>query len=88
MKDSRTGNEEPEDLLCTFHSVHDAIMGERELLDAGIDVRVMPMPRQLGPACGIVLRICPGDAEKARALQNIAGIFRRSGKGGFVPWNP
>jgi hypothetical protein len=88
MKNSGNRNEEPEELICTFNSVHDAIMGERKLLDAGIDVRVMPMPRQLGPACGIALRICPGDLEKARCLQNIEGIFRRSGEGSFVPWNP
>jgi hypothetical protein len=92
-------SEEPEEIVFTFHSTHDAIMGERELLDSGIDVRVMPNPRQMGPACGIALRVNPEDFERARELlgQRVAGIFHRVLKsandtGGiekdFVPWNP
>lgn len=67
-------------------------MGERSLLDSGLEVRVMPMPAALGPACGIALRIRTADAEQALALlgETVSGVFRRSDadRGGFAPWNP
>ena len=78
------------ELIITFRGSHDAIMGERILLDSGIDVRVMPMPVQLGPACGIALRISPADIEKAGPLlgETIDGVYCRGGEanGEFVPW--
>ena len=84
-------NDTPE-LIISFRNAHDAIMGERGLLDSGIDTRVMPMPPQLGPACGIALRIAPDDLAKAESLlgETIAGIYRRSAgaEGVFVPCKP
>jgi hypothetical protein len=80
------------ELIITFPNTHDAIMGERILLDAGLDVRVMPMPIQLGPACGIALRIDPVDIEMAKPLlgETIGGIYCRADENreAFVPWNP
>jgi hypothetical protein len=83
-----------EEFIFIFHGTHDAIMGERTLLVAGIDVRVMPVPPCLGPSCGIALRVNPEEAEKAATLlgQNIKGIYRHPLAVGnterFVPWNP
>ncbi|GHV96592.1 hypothetical protein AGMMS50293_29120 [Spirochaetia bacterium] len=88
------------ELIITFPNTHDAIMGERILLDSGLDVRVMPMPIQLGPACGIALRIDPADLEMAKSLlgETIGGIYFRADQSSpsatnknretFVPWNP
>jgi hypothetical protein len=82
----------PEELILSFHNTHGAIMGERKLLDSGVPVMVMPMPKPIGPACGMCLRIPPEDIEKAQNLlgETIAGIYRRVGETGkdFVPWNP
>ena len=81
----------PAELIITFHNTHEAIMAEMVLLDSGIDVRVMPMPAQLGPACGIALRIAPADLERAGGLlgETIGGIYCRAGEtGDFAPWNP
>jgi hypothetical protein len=79
------------EIIITFRNTHDAIMGERKLLDAGIDVRIMSMPSRLGPACGICLRVNPGDIEKARMLLggSILGMYRAEDERGrtFVPWN-
>ncbi|MDR2071801.1 MAG: DUF3343 domain-containing protein [Treponema sp.] len=83
-----------EEFIFIFHSTHDAIMGERTLLTAGVDVKAMPVPPSLGPACGIALRVNPEDVEKTAALlgQNVKGIYRHpliNGNGEtFVPWNP
>ncbi|MDR2740596.1 MAG: DUF3343 domain-containing protein [Treponema sp.] len=87
-------NERAEELVFIFHSTHDAIMGERSLLNASIAVKVMPIPDCLGPACGIALRVNPEDAEEAGTLlgQNVRGIYRRLFADGnterFVLWNP
>ena len=81
----------PAELIITFRNTHEAIMGERTLLDSGVDVRVMPMPAQLGPACGIALRIAPADLEKTGGLlgETISGIYCCVGEtGDFAPWNP
>jgi hypothetical protein len=79
----------PPEIIVVLRGTREAIMGERKLLDAGIDVRVMPMPRQLGPGCGMALRISPDDFEKAGALlgETVRGLYCRAG-GEFVPWNP
>jgi hypothetical protein len=77
------------ELIFTFHDTHEAIMGERKLLDSGLEVRVMPVPRALGKACGIALRAPEAEAEKAlRVLgENYLGVFCPSGETGeFVPW--
>jgi hypothetical protein len=77
------------EIIIVLRGTHEAIMGERKLLDAGIDVRVMPMPRQLGPGCGMALRISPEDFEKAGMLlgETVQGLYCRAGEG-FVSWNP
>ena len=84
-----TGQARTELIIC-FNNSHDAVMGERLMLDAGLDVRVMPMPPELGPACGIALRITAGDSPKAESLlgETIAGIYRRSPEapGEFILW--
>jgi hypothetical protein len=78
------------ELIISFQSSHDAVMGERLLLDAGLAVRVMPMPPALGPACGIALRLAAADVPQAESLlgETIAGIYCRQAEaaGEFIPW--
>jgi hypothetical protein len=82
------------EFIFIFNSTHDVIMGERELLAAGIGVKVMPVPDYLVPVCGIALRVNPEEFEKAEILlsQNIKGIYFRSSTvkdtEKFIPWNP
>ncbi|GHV11228.1 hypothetical protein FACS189491_02100 [Spirochaetia bacterium] len=72
------------ELILSFHNTHEAIMGERKLLDSGVPVQVMPMPKPIGPACGMCLRLPLKDIEKAQGLlgETIAGIYRRAGETG------
>jgi hypothetical protein len=70
---------EPVEFIFTFNGVTDAITGEKKLLDGGIPVMVMPAPHQLGPRCGICLRVHPGDRDRAReilgdAVKNIYAV--------------
>jgi hypothetical protein len=78
------------ELIFTFHNTHEAIMGERRLLDSGLDARVMPVPGALGKACGIALRVPEAEGDKARFIlgEDYLGVFCRAGETGkFVPWN-
>ncbi|MDR0376699.1 MAG: DUF3343 domain-containing protein [Spirochaetaceae bacterium] len=87
-------NEPTGEVIFIFHTAHGAIMGERTLHVAGVEVKVMPVPSSLGPACGIALRVNPEDAEKTAALlgQSVKGVYQRTilrgDKERFVLWNP
>lgn len=73
-----------EEIIVVFSGTLDAIVTERKLLDEGIAVRVMPMPRELGPSCGIALRLSPDDLKKALPLFNgVPGLFRRCANGAY-----
>jgi hypothetical protein len=78
------------ELIFTFHNASEAVMGERRLLDSGLEARVMPVPPALGKSCGIALRIAEAEADKAFGVlgENYLGVFCRAGETGeFVPWN-
>ena len=76
------------EVILVFRSINDAIMGERQLLDSNIDVRVMPTPRSIGPGCTMALRVNSEDIEKVKTKlgESISGIFYREGEG-YIPWS-
>ncbi len=62
------------EIILTFASTHASITGERALLDAGISVKVMPLPGAISAGCGLCLRIPPESLTiSERALHN-AGV--------------
>jgi len=74
----------PVEILLTFPTTRAAIIGERTLLAAGLDVKVMPMPEALFAQCGIVLRLPPEALDAARrALETaevpIQAIYQKKG---------
>jgi hypothetical protein len=74
------------DLVLTFQNASDAVAGERKLLDAGVDVRMMPAPKAIGPGCGICLVVNSVDIGKVRLL--LAGSIRgicREGETAVTP---
>lgn len=76
----------PDEIIVVFGGTLDAIMAERKLLDAGVDVRVMPMPHELGPSCGIALRLSPCRLKEALPLlSGVTNLFRRSASGAYTP---
>jgi hypothetical protein len=79
------------EFILAFRSTEDAIMAERKLLDSGVDVRVMPTPKAIGPACGMCLRINREEMQRARMMlgKTVKAIFcRDDGGAGFTVWNP
>ncbi len=49
------------------------------LVDAGIPARLVPVPPDLGTACGLALRIADGDCERAAQTLAAAGLEIRAG---------
>ena len=43
------------DGLLIFNSIHKVMSAEKLLKDAGLDVRVMPVPRSLSSDCGLAI---------------------------------
>ena len=42
--------------VVLFQSTNVAVKAERVTLEAGLNVRLIPAPRYLGPDCGVALR--------------------------------
>ena len=55
------------DGLITFFASHHAIRGEKVLGEVGLDVELVPGPKELSPNCGVALRIEFDERETARA---------------------
>lgn len=52
------------DAILIFHSIHRVMKAEKVLKKSGLDVRLMPVPRQLSSDCGLSLafRLADQDA--------------------------
>ena len=59
-----------EEVILVFQDIKEAIMAEHKLRDAHLELSVMPMPRNLGPACRMALRIQQKDIKKAETVLN------------------
>lgn len=55
-------------LLIVFDSVHQAIRAEQLLLKAGLQVELMPTPREISISCGQSLSLRPDDFDIAREI--------------------
>ena len=55
-------------LILCFKSAQDAVAGERKLMDAGMDARLIPAPKTMGPGCGMCLMVNSTDIGKVRLL--------------------
>ena len=60
--------------VFTFRNTHDAITGERRLLDGGVKVVVMTLPASLGAGCGLCLRVARTELDCSRRLLKEAAI--------------
>ncbi len=81
------------EMLITFRNTHAAVRSEGILRNAGVGVRVMPLPEHLSAGCGVCLRIHPGELPRAEALLAGSGVgweglYRRSTVEGITRWIP
>lgn len=54
--------------LISFESTHMAIKSEKLLKEESLDIRIIPVPREITSSCGLSLRINPTDYEKSRVI--------------------
>jgi len=54
--------------LISFESTHMAIKSEKLLKEANLDIRIIPVPREITSSCGLSLRINPIDYKKTREI--------------------
>ncbi len=52
-------------VVFAFESTHASLAAEEALLDAGLTVRAVPLPRHRGSLCGIALRLPPEEEHEA-----------------------
>jgi hypothetical protein len=78
--------------LCafTFLSVHDVLRAEKLLLEAGVKLRLIPVPSQVNPDCGLAVQVACGEVEQARRVlaplsARVTGCHRLEGAA-FTPW--
>ncbi len=61
-------------IVLAFTSTRESLAAEAALLDSGVTVKAVPLPRHRGPLCGIALRIPPEEAARAEAALSDHGI--------------
>ncbi|RLB70757.1 MAG: hypothetical protein DRH03_06710 [Deltaproteobacteria bacterium] len=54
------------ELYLIFHSIHNVMLAEELLLDADIQVDMIPVPRELSSDCGMSLACRLSDLDKIR----------------------
>jgi len=70
-----------EDKICaiTFLSVHDVMKAEKLLLKINLPIRIIPVPKQVSPECGMALQVdCAKLIEARRVLASMAGRMKNA----------
>jgi hypothetical protein len=62
-----------DDVVAIFHSIHRVMQAEKVLKQAGAEILLIPVPRQLASDCGLAIRYAAG------AQLTVAEILRREG---------
>ncbi len=62
-------------VVFAFGSTRESLAAEEVLLDAGLAVRPVPLPRHRGSLCGIALRLPPHQEHAAHSELAEHGIF-------------
>ncbi|MBC7325005.1 MAG: DUF3343 domain-containing protein [Moorella sp. (in: Bacteria)] len=61
-------------VLITFPSTYYALKAEKIVRGAGLQGRLIPMPRELSSLCGLALELEPGISTRALDLLLAAGV--------------
>lgn len=81
-------NEQPDDCVLLFASIHFVLKAEERLKKAGIAHDVIPVPRRLGSDCGMAIAFASRDLAAVRAALQKAAIavvrlYRKEPGGGY-----
>lgn len=80
-------NSRRREIVLTFKNTNHSVRAETALAEAGIAVRVMPLPAAISAGCGLCLRVDPEDAQRAiglleRVQAPVLGAYTREACGG------
>lgn len=72
------------DLIAIFHSIHKVMKAEKVLKLSGLDILLIPVPRQLTSDCGLAIRYAQeeqGRVEEVLAREGLSPseLYRREG---------
>lgn len=59
--------------IVTFSAGGGGVKGERTLLDAGLNVNSLPLPKMVSAGCGVVVKFDPKDYEAVKEALTKAG---------------
>lgn len=54
--------------LATFDTTHMALFFEKSCRASGLNVKIIPVPRQLSASCGLACSYPCGDEERVKAI--------------------
>lgn len=63
------------DFVAIFHSIHRVMKAEKVLKLGGVDILLIPVPRQLSSDCGLAIRYAPPEKEKVEELLRREGLL-------------
>lgn len=80
----------PGTCVLVLFSIHHVLKAEKLLLNAGIRLDVIPIPRAISSDCGMALEINGDELPRVRELLTaaqvqVAGIFQRNREGSYHP---
>ncbi|OHW61619.1 hypothetical protein EUAN_19340 [Andreesenia angusta] len=76
---------EVDNFVISFNSTHHAIKSEKRLKEEGIELRMIPTPREITASCGLSVKFEEKDLDKVKGIMenlvenediSIKGIFR------------
>lgn len=72
--------------LIAFNSTNNAMRAEKELKNKDIEVKVLPVPREITASCGLSIKIKEEDLDKVREVLStgeimVEGFYRVSQEG-------
>lgn len=73
--------------LLTFHSTHHALKAEKKLKEAGLEIMMIPIPRQITANCGTGIKFDLSAVAKVKEIINetqikIWGYYKVQQQGG------
>jgi hypothetical protein len=70
-----------EGLIVVFPSTHHALKAEKAAREKGLDVKMIPVPREISSDCNMGMKVSTGDGEAVKAALEESQVRCR-----LVPW--